>query len=370
MQLGQPGIHTGILDSLADVPQHLLGIPETHLADGCTDARLGGIKGILCRIVRNDVHDPVGFAAGQVDDPGALVRCKTQFGCGDFLNGVIDFVQDLKIGLAAHGVPLHGIQTLLFLGEHLPGVAGNRSVAGFVGGVIGHVREPQILVLNGCEFFRKGFGEGFLAAQGLNHEPGARLGAVFVVAVFAEGIDHGHDIIGNVTGIYMFGHFHAEAGDIAKPAGGIDVEGPVFTGHKSQVAESRVGFVGIAPGECDLEFAGHLRSVNEVHEELRRGFGPGQHIKGFPGVHSGEGRTHDVAGIVSTAAIADNVHIQGVVHDGIYLFRHQVMQLHGLAGGEVHQGHLLFIQGADQEIQLVFRQTAGRSMWRWPSRWA
>ncbi len=121
-----------------------------------------------------------------------------------------------------------------------------------------------------------------------------------------------------------------------------------------------MGFVGIAAGECDLEFAGHLRSVNEVHEELRRGFGPGQHIKGFPGVHSGEGRTHDVAGIVSTAAIADNVHIQGVVHDGIYLFRHQVMQLHGLAGGEVHQGHLLFIQGADQEIQLVFRQTAGR----------
>ena len=78
-----------------------------------------------------------------------------------------------------------------------------------------------------------------------------------------------------------------------------------------------------------------------MHQVVAGGLGPGQDVKVFVRLHAGQGRAHDVAGIVSAAAHGDDAGVQAALHDVVDGIGLQVMQLDGLAGGEVDAAHLV-----------------------------
>ena len=120
-----------------------------------------------------------------------------------------------------------------------------------------------------------------------------------------------------------------------------------------------MGHVGGRVGEAHLQLPGHLLRLDEVHQVLTCGLCPGQHVKIFTLLHAGEGRAHHVPGEVSAAAHGDDARVQGLFHNGADGVLLQVVELDGLAGGEVGPGHVILPDGLGGERQLFLRHPAG-----------
>ena len=199
---------------------------------------------------------------------------------------------------------------------------------------------------------------GLRTAQGLLHIAGAGLAPVLIVAVGAEGQPHGLDVIEDLLRRHGLRHFHAEAGVVAQAAGAVDIEGAVGTGGKAQIPVGGVGHVGGRVGEAHLQLPGHPLRLDEVHQVLTCGLCPGQHVEVLPFLYAGQGRAGHVPGEVSAAAHGDNAAVQGALHDGTHRLRRQVVELDGLAGGEMSPGHGIRPDGLGREGQLLLGHAA------------
>ena len=106
--------------------------------------------------------------------------------------------------------------------------------------------------------------------------------------------------------------FYAEERVVAQAAGAVHIELAVRTGDKAQVAVGGVRLVCRGIREADLELAGHLFRLDEVHEVVARGFRIGQGVEILVRLHAGERRTHHVAREVAAAAHGDDAGVEDV----------------------------------------------------------
>ena len=185
------------------------------------------------------------------------------------------------------------------------------------------------------------------------HIAGAGLAPVFIVAVGPEGEPHGLDIVEDLVGVHPLGHLHAELGVVAQAAGGVHVKSPVRPGGKAQVPIGGVGQIGRGVGEADLQLAGHLLRLDKVHGIVARRLGVGQHVEIFARFHAGQGGAHGIAGEVAAAAHGDDAVVQGLLHNGVQGLGQQIVELDGLAGGEVGPGDGIGADGLGHKGQLV-----------------
>ena len=256
-------------------------------------------------------------------------------------------------------MPLHGVKALLLLPDDT-GAAHHHAVAG-LGDRPG--LHSQVQVLAGGQHLRQLLVVGFCVACGtaadILHVAGTGLAPVLIVAVGPEGQPHGLDIVENFARLHRLGHLYAEAGVVAKAPGAVHVEFPVRPGHEAQVPVGGVGHVGGGVGEAHLQLPGHLLRLDEVHEVVPGGLGPGQNVEILALLHAGEGRAHHVPGEVSAAAHGDDARVQGFFHDVADIVLLQIVELNGLAGGEMGPGHGMLPDGPGGERQLFLRHPSG-----------
>ena len=88
------------------------------------------------------------------------------------------------------------------------------------------------------------------------------------------------------------------------------------------------------------------------------GLRPGHHVEGFPGLHTGQGAGHHVAGVVTAAAAGDDVAAHGLFHQYGQQLGGQVVQLDGLAGGQLQGRNVVLVGNLCQELQPGQRQAA------------
>ena len=254
---------------------------------------------------------------------------------------------------------MDGVQAFLLLGKDAA-AAGGGAVAGLGHGSGGHLQHQ--LGVFGLDPGQRFVVSGHIAlrAQHVLHIAGAGLGPVFVVAVGEEQLPHSPDVEQDLLRSDGLGHLQAHLGVGAQAAGAVHVEGTVGTGGKAQVTEGDVGDVGGAVGEANLELAGHFPLTDEGHEVLAGGLGPGEDVEVLALFHAGEGGDHGISGKIAAAAPGDDAHVQGLFHDGEEGVGLEVVELDGLAGGEVELVHPVLPDAVGHEGQLFLIQpTAG-----------
>ena len=113
-------------------------------------------------------------------------------------------------------------------------------------------------------------------------------------------------------------------------------------------------------GEAHFQLAGHLLGLDEVHEIGAGRFRPGQHIKILPLLYTGQGRAGDIAGEISAAAHGDNPMVQCFLHHITHGVLIQIMELNGLASGQMDPGHGVANQHIRNERHFLLAHPACR----------
>ena len=329
------------------------------MADRPTDAADGGFKERF-RAANSQIQHPAGLRPGEVHEIRGFVRREPHFRPRHLHQGIRQGAEGRRGGLPANGVPGDGVKPRLLLLHHPP-VRDGDAVPGLHGFDGGNV---QIQILSGGENLRQllveGRGVGFRPSQGLLHIAGAGLAPVLIVAVGPEGEPHGFDIIEDFCRRDALRHLHAETGVVSQAPGAVDVEEAVCPGGEAQIPVGGVGQVGGGIGKPYLQLPGHFLRLDEGHQIIPGGLRPGQDVKIFLLLHPGEGGAHDIPGKVPAAAYGDNPRIQGVRHDGAGGGAVQVVELDGLAGGEMHTAYLVLADGPGDESQFFRCYPAGR----------
>ena len=196
-----------------------------------------------------------------------------------------------------------------------------------------------------------------IGPQGVLHKAGACLGPVFIVAMLAEGVHHGLHIVENLPRPDRLGdqHAHAVARGSQSP-GDAEGEGPVGLGLEAHVPEGAVDRVVHPVGKGDLQLSRHVNVPADGKEIFGHRLRPRTHIERLALLNAGEGTAHNVPGIVSAPAPADNAVGDGFLHDGGHLIRRKVVELHRFAGGELHPPDMVFLHRIGQEFQLLLGQ--------------
>ncbi len=113
-----------------------------------------------------------------------------------------------------------------------------------------------------------------------------------------------------------------------------------------------VGRVALVVGKAHLQLTGHVNVVQQAEQVVRGHLGIGNHIEALAGQHTGQGRRHHVAGVVSAAAPADDARVQRLCRHIQNLAAGQMMQLDGLAGGQLEQVEVQPLGGFHHKGQL------------------
>ena len=346
-------------DRLHAVSQQRLGIPQADLADARADAGDGALKR-RDRAVRGERQHPRRLIAREVDDIGALVRGKAHRDARHAGQRVRERAQRLRIWLSADGVIVHGVEARLLLADD-PRAASRRAVPLLAHGraqlrqrevLAGFAHLAQLLQVSRLVCLR--------SAQRLLQVAGARLAAVFVVAVCAEGQPHRLDVIEDLARRHRLGDQHAEARIVAQAARAVHVEQAVRPRRKAQIAERRVRHVSRSVRKAHLELAGHLLRLDERRQVVARGLRPRQHVEVLPLLHAGERGAHHIARVVAAAAHRDDAMVERALDDVADRLPRQVVQLDGLAGGEVDAPDAVPADHLRRERQLLRRHAARR----------
>ena len=217
-------------------------------------------------------------------------------------------------------------------------------------------------VFSRCEhfvqFFRIGLGVGFRPTERFLHVAGARFAAVFVIAIGAESQPHRLDIIADLRWLDRFSHLDAQLRVVAQTARAVHVELAVLACDKAEVAEGGVGDVGGRVGKAHLELTRHLFRLEEVQQIVARGLCPRQHVEILVRLHTGQRRAHDIAGIVAAAAQGDDTRVERLLDQLAHGILTEVMQLDGLAGGEVRALDAVLADGLCHKGELIARDAA------------
>ena len=138
---------------------------------------------------------------------------------------------------------------------------------------------------------------------------------------------------------------------VAQAAGDIQPEGAVRLGDEAHIPEGGMDAVIHAVAEGHLQLAGHVDVPADGQQIVAGCLGPGQHVEGLAGLHAGQRAGHDVAGVVAAAAAGDDVAVDGALHQDGNQLGGQVVQLDGLAGGQLQGGDAVLAGDAGQELQ-------------------
>ena len=168
-----------------------------------------------------------------------------------------------------------------------------------------------------------------------------------------EGVNHGADVVEQLGTRYSLGHLHAKTCVRAHTAGRIYIKRAVLACDKAQVTDGGVGDVARMVGKADLELAGHLDIVQDGQQVIADRVGVGHDVEGLARLYTGKRGCHDVAGMVTAAAAAENTVIERLGRQLDDLLRRQVVQLDGLAGGHLHRVDAVSIGRIDHKGQLV-----------------
>ena len=173
-----------------------------------------------------------------------------------------------------------------------------------------------------------------------------------------ERVDHGLDVVQDLSDRHGFVHQHAHAVIVAQTTGDAQGEGAVRLGLEAHVTEGAVDRVVHAVAEGDFQFPGHVDIPADGQQILGCRLRPGHHVKGLSGLYAAQRAAHDVAGIVSAAALTENVTADGLRHQRRHLLSGQVVKLHSLAGGQLQLPDIIALHRFRQKLQPLQRQTA------------
>ena len=161
----------------------------------------------------------------------------------------------------------------------------------------------------------------------------------------------------------MLLHQHAHRGP-GRPqaAGDPQGEGAVGLGQEAHVPEGAVDAVVHPVAEGDFQLAGHLDVPADGQQIFGHRLGVGNHVEGLAGLDAAEGAGHHVPGVVAAAPLGVYLTAHRLGHEGRHLIGRQVVELDGLAGGQLHPAHLLPLHHLGQELQPLHRQpSAGQT---------
>ena len=145
---------------------------------------------------------------------------------------------------------------------------------------------------------------------------------------------------------------------VAQAAGNAEGKGPVGLCQEAHIPESGVDGVVHSVTKSDLQFTGHMDVPADGKQILCGSLGVRRHIKCLAGLDSGQRAAHDVPGIVAAASPGDDAAADSRFHDLRDLLRFQVVELHRLAGGQLHQANAVFFHDFRQKAQALHRQAA------------
>ena len=197
-----------------------------------------------------------------------------------------------------------------------------------------------------------------VAAERVLHEARARLGAVLVVAVLDERVHHRAYIGEQIGTVRAFLNEQALFGiRRAHTARNVDAEAAVLVCHKAHIAERGVYGVRRAATERYLELARHFDLSGDSKQIFRDSLSVGETVCEFSLLHAGQRTAHDVARVVTAAALCVDPDIDHLFHDDRQHSRGKIVELHCLTGGELDFVYLVFIDDSGQKFQLFLRHT-------------
>ena len=103
--------------------------------------------------------------------------------------------------------------------------------------------------------------------------------------------------------------------------------------------------------EGDFQLAGHLDVPADGQQIFGHRLGVGNHVEGLAGLDAAEGAGHHVPGVVAAAPLGVDLTAHRLGHEGGHLIGRQVVELDGLAGGQLHPAHLLPLHHLGEEFQ-------------------
>ena len=123
-----------------------------------------------------------------------------------------------------------------------------------------------------------------------------------------------------------------------------------------------------------MSLRGIFSALMKCNQIVARSLGIGQGVKILVRLHARERRAHHVAREVATAAHGDDTGVERLLHERADRVRIQVVQLDGLAGGEVRALYVIVADRVRDKREL-FRVTRPpgmrrRSMLALPPFWA
>ena len=110
--------------------------------------------------------------------------------------------------------------------------------------------------------------------------------------------------------------------------------------------------------ECDLQLSRHMDLTGNGEQVLCRRLRIWLHIECFALLNTGERAHHDISRIVSASATAVDLAGDSFLHEDRNLLCFQVVELHGLTGGELHKLHTVISHCLGKKLQTFFRQVS------------
>ena len=255
-------------------------------------------------------------------------------------------------------MPGHRIQSVLLLGNN-PAALNPNAVVLLCHRVRRHI---QLQLLPGKylgQLLRVRLRVGLRAAAGLLHITGTGPAPVFIISISPEGQPHGFNIVENLLRRHSLPDLYAEARVISQAAGAVHIKGPVRPGYKAQIPIGRMGPVRRGIGKSHLQLSRHLLRLDKLQQIVPRCLRPGKHVKIFSLLQAGKRRTHHIPREIPAASHNNNARVQRFFHDGVQVFRRQIVELHRLAGGKMHPGHAVLPNGSGHKGKALPRHPPG-----------